>query len=48
MADLTLTSNDSNGPIELLQGENSPYDFDSSAAARRADSATSGRPRAVS
>ena len=36
MADLTLTSNDSNGPIELLQGENSPNDFDSSADARLA------------
>ena len=36
MADLTLTSNDSNGPIELLQGENSAYDFDSSADARLA------------
>jgi hypothetical protein len=36
MADLTLTSNDTNGPIELLQGENSAYDFDSSADARLA------------
>ncbi len=36
VADLTLTSNDSNGPIELLQGENSAYDFDSSADARLA------------
>jgi flagellar motor protein MotB len=36
MADLTLTQNDTNGPIELLQGENSPYDFDSSADARLA------------
>ena len=36
MADLTLTSNDTNGPIELLQGENAPYDFDSSADARLA------------
>ena len=36
MADLTLTSNDSNGPIELLQGENSPNDFDSSADAQLA------------
>jgi flagellar motor protein MotB len=36
MADVTLTSNDSNGPIELLQGENSAYDFDSSADARLA------------
>jgi flagellar motor protein MotB len=36
MADLTLNSNDTNGPIELLQGENSTYDFDSSADARLA------------
>ena len=36
MADVTLTSNDTNGPIELLQGENAPYDFDSSADARLA------------
>jgi flagellar motor protein MotB len=36
MADLTLTSNDTNGPVELLQGENSAYDFDSSADARLA------------
>ncbi len=36
MADLTLTSNDTNGPIELLQGEDSTYDFDSSADARLA------------
>ena len=36
MADLTLTSNDTNGPVELLQGENSTYDFDSSADARLA------------
>jgi hypothetical protein len=36
MADVTLTSNDSNGPIELLQGENASVDFDSSADARLA------------
>ena len=36
MADLTLTSHDSNGPIELLQGENSLNNFDSSADARLA------------
>jgi flagellar motor protein MotB len=36
LADLTLTDNDSNGPIELLQGENAAYDFDSSADARLA------------
>jgi flagellar motor protein MotB len=36
LADVTLTSNDTNGPIELLQGENAAYDFDSSADARLA------------
>ena len=36
MADVTLTSNDSNGPIELLQGENNAVDLDSSADARLA------------
>jgi hypothetical protein len=36
MADVTLSSNSSNGPIELLQGENNDYDFDSSADARLA------------
>ena len=36
MADVTLTSHDSNGPIELLQGENNDYDFDSSADGRLA------------
>ena len=36
MADLTVNSNDTNGPIELLQGENSAYDFDSPADARLA------------
>jgi flagellar motor protein MotB len=36
MADVTLTSHDSNGPIELLQGENNDIDFDSSADARLA------------
>jgi hypothetical protein len=36
MADLTLNSTDTNGPIELLQGENSAYDYDSSADARLA------------
>jgi flagellar motor protein MotB len=36
LADLTLTDNDSTGPIELLQGEDATYDFDSSADARLA------------
>jgi flagellar motor protein MotB len=36
LADVTLTSNDTNGPIELLQGDNPTYDFDSSADARLA------------
>ncbi len=36
LADVTLTSNDTNGPVELLQGENPAYDFDSSADARLA------------
>jgi flagellar motor protein MotB len=36
IADLTLSSNETNGPIELLQGENPTYDFDSSADARLA------------
>jgi flagellar motor protein MotB len=36
MADITLTSNNTNGPVELLQGENAPFDFDSSADARLA------------
>jgi flagellar motor protein MotB len=36
MADLTLSRNSSRGPIELLQGENSRYDHDSSADARLA------------
>lgn len=36
MADLTLSQNDTNGPIELLQGENSSTDYDSSADARLA------------
>jgi hypothetical protein len=36
MADLTLSSHDTNGPIELLQGENAPNPLDSSADARLA------------
>ena len=36
MADVTLSSNDSNGPIELLQGENNDLRLDSSADARLA------------
>jgi flagellar motor protein MotB len=36
MADLTLSHNDTSGPIELLQGENANVDYDSSADARLA------------
>jgi hypothetical protein len=36
MADVTLTQNDTNGPIDLLQGEDATYDYDSSADARLA------------
>jgi hypothetical protein len=36
MADVTLSENDTNGPIELLQGENPTFDYDSSADARLA------------
>jgi flagellar motor protein MotB len=36
MADVTLSQNDTNGPIDLLQGEDAPYDYDSSADARLA------------
>jgi flagellar motor protein MotB len=36
MADMTLSENDTNGPIELLQGENPAFDFDSPADARLA------------
>jgi flagellar motor protein MotB len=36
MADVTLSQNDTNGPIDLLQGEDALYDYDSSADARLA------------
>jgi len=36
MADITLSENDFNGPIELLQGQNPAFDYDSSADARLA------------
>jgi flagellar motor protein MotB len=36
MADVTLSENDTTGPIELLQGENPTFDFDSPADARLA------------
>ena len=36
MADMTLSSADSNGPIESLQGDNSPQDIDSNAVGRLA------------
>jgi flagellar motor protein MotB len=36
MADLTLAQHDTNGPIELLQGENPTFDYDSPADARLA------------
>jgi flagellar motor protein MotB len=36
MADVTLSQNETNGPIELLQGENPTFDFDSPADARLA------------
>jgi hypothetical protein len=36
MADLTLSANDTNGPMELLSGENAPYDNDSTADGRLA------------
>src|SRR6185503_7369655 len=36
MADVTLSHNDTNGPIELLQGENPAYDVTSSADAQLA------------
>jgi hypothetical protein len=45
MADVTLTSNDSNGPIELLQGENNDYDFDSSATRGSRSSSTASSTR---
>ena len=36
MADVTLSSNTSHGPIDLLQGANAPYDLNSSADAQLA------------
>jgi flagellar motor protein MotB len=36
MADLTLSSSDSSGPIDLLQGENAPYSYDSNIDGRLA------------
>jgi flagellar motor protein MotB len=36
MADLTVSANEASGPIELLQGENSPYDYDSNVDGRLA------------
>jgi flagellar motor protein MotB len=36
MADLTVSSSDANGPAELMQGENSPYDYDSAVDGRLA------------
>jgi hypothetical protein len=36
MADLTVSSGDASGPIDLLQGENAPYDYDSTVDGRLA------------
>jgi flagellar motor protein MotB len=36
MADLTLSANETSGPMDLLSGENAPYDNDSSADGRLA------------
>ena len=36
MADLTLSASDANGPIDLLQGEDAPYDYDSNVDGRLA------------
>jgi len=36
MADLTVSTNEASGPIDLLQGENSPYDYDSTVDGRLA------------
>jgi flagellar motor protein MotB len=36
MADLTVSANEASGPIDLLQGENSPYDYDSTVDGRLA------------
>ena len=36
MADFTLAENTATGPIDLLQGENSTYDYDSNVDGRLA------------
>ncbi len=36
MADLTVSANEASGPIDLLQGENAPYDYDSTVDGRLA------------
>ncbi len=36
MADLTVSAGDTSGPIELLQGEDAPYDYDSNVDGRLA------------
>jgi flagellar motor protein MotB len=36
MADMTLSANDASGPIDLFQGENAPYDYDSNVDGRLA------------
>ncbi|HEY5679052.1 MAG TPA: OmpA family protein [Pseudomonadales bacterium] len=36
MADLTFSHNETNGPMELLMGDDAPYDYDSSADGRLA------------
>ena len=36
MADLTVSTNEASGPIDLLQGENAPYDYDSTVDGRLA------------
>ena len=36
MADLTVSTSEASGPIDLLQGENSPYDYDSTVDGRLA------------
>jgi flagellar motor protein MotB len=36
MADLTVSTNEATGPIDLLQGENAPYDYDSTVDGRLA------------
>ncbi|NIW23522.1 MAG: hypothetical protein GWN29_02625, partial [Gammaproteobacteria bacterium] len=36
MADLTLSADSTNGPVDLLQGDNSEFDFDDSSTGRLA------------